>query len=286
MEPCSGRVPDWRHVMEKRSDAARDEILAAAADAVRRAEERAVAGQLALEMMHEIKGPLEALGHLTYLAHAEAHDAEKVRKYMNLAEEQMSQLRNVASETLGFARTSQVPREVDAFTLAEAALRIHQRAIDAKGIRLTKHLPKDVTAEVHPGEMLQVLSNLIINAVDALPFEGRLFLRIRRTKAGVHFIIADNGHGISPELMSRIFQPFVTTKIDRGNGLGLALSKRIVEKHRGTIKIRSSVRPGRNGTTFRISLPANFSAAVQTGSTAGAKFEVPHGKRSDIGSPN
>ena len=105
-------------------------------------------------------------------------------------------------------------------------------------------------------ELLQVLSNLIVNALDALPSKGQLSLRLRRRGSGVHIVIADNGHGIKAEHSDRIFQPFFTTKGERGTGLGLALSRAIVERHRGKISMRSSVQPGRSGTMFRIRLPA------------------------------
>jgi len=229
--------------------------LRAAAEAVRRSEERATAGQLALELMHEIRNPLEALGHLTYLTHADADDSTKVRHYMSLAEEQMATLRQVAGQTLGFARPSQSPKPFHLHLLAHASLRLHQRTINAKKIHLVKDLPDDVIAEIHTGEMLQVLSNVILNALDALPAEGTLHLRMRKTPAEVHLLIADNGHGIGEDHIKRVFEPFFTTKEERGNGLGLVLSKKIVERHRGKIRLRSSVRSGKSGTIFKISLP-------------------------------
>ena len=242
--------------MEQIGSAANDPRLELAAEAVRKAEERAISGQLALEMIHEIKNPLEALGHLTFLTLEEADCPETVRKYMRLAEEQMNLLRDVASQTLGFARSSQMPRQVEGAALARAALRIHQRALDAKGIHLVTQFVPDVVAKVYPSEILQVLSNLIVNALDALPHAGKLHLRVSRTHGKLHFLVADSGHGIPAEHVSRLFQPFFTTKEINGNGLGLALSKRIVDRHGGKIRIRSSVRPGRSGTIFRISLPA------------------------------
>jgi len=96
--------------------------------------------------------------------------------------------------------------------LGEAALRIHQRTIDAKGIHLLKDLPKDVLAEVYAGEMLQVLSNLIVNALDALSTGGTLRLRIRKRAAQLFFVIADDGHGISKENLPQLFNPFFSTK--------------------------------------------------------------------------
>jgi signal transduction histidine kinase len=230
--------------------------LEAASEALRRSEERAIAGQLALELMHEIKNPLEALGHLTYLACEQADEPDQVRKYMQLAEEQMATLSQIVNQTLGFTRSSQSPRLIELVALAEAALRIHQRKIDARKIHLVKDLPQGIVAEVYTGEILQVLSNLIVNAVDALTSGGTLCLRLRRRRDRIELVIADNGHGIPKDLAGKVFQPFFTTKGEQGTGLGLALSKKIIERHHCRITMRSSVRPVRSGTIFRISLPA------------------------------
>ncbi len=229
--------------------------LAIATEALRKAEERAVAGRLALEVMHEVKNPLEALGHLNYLALQEADDPVQVRKYLLLAEEQMENLGHIAKQTLGFSQQMEKPRSVDLVTVAEAAIRIHQRTIEEKRIHLVKDLPEGAIAKVFTGEMLQVVSNLIVNALDALPAEGILRLRIRKRNDQIDFVIADNGHGIASEHQGALFQPFFTTKTDKGTGLGLALSKRIIERHDGRIRVRSSVRPGKSGTAFKISLP-------------------------------
>ncbi len=232
-----------------------EERLSVAAKALQKSEERAIAGRLALEVMHEIKNPLEALGHLMYLASQEADDPEKVRNYLLLANEQMATLSDIAKNTLGFAQPSIKPRPMDLVVVAEAAIRIHQQAIEQKRIHLVTELPESAVAEVHTGEMLQVVSNLIVNALDALPGDGVLHLRLRKRQGEIEFVIADNGHGIPPNHGEAIFQPFFTTKGDRGTGLGLALSKRIIERHHGRIRVRSSVRPGKSGTIFKVSLP-------------------------------
>jgi signal transduction histidine kinase len=232
-----------------------EEKLAIATEALRKSEERATAGRLALEVMHEINNPLEALGHLTYLASEESENPEKVQFYMKLAEEQMANLNRIARQTLAFAQHSQKPKKVDLVGVAEAAIRIHQRAIREKRIHLVKDLSEGIEAEVHTGELLQVVSNLIVNALDALPAEGVLHLRLRKRQNEVQFVIADNGHGIPPDQTSAVFQPFFTTKTERGTGLGLALSKRIIERHQGRIRLRSSMTPGKSGTVFKISLP-------------------------------
>lgn len=230
--------------------------LEVTAEALRKAEERATAGQLALEVMHEIKNPLEALSNLVYLALQEAENPDKVREYMQLAEEQMSHLRQTTEHTLGFTRVAAARRSIDLVGLTEAALRIHQRTIAAKMVHLVKDLPDELVASVHTGEILQAISNLLVNALDALPLEGTICLRLKKHENNVHILISDNGHGIPAEHVEKIFEPFFSTKGERGTGLGLALTRKIVERHHGKISVKSSVRPYRSGSTFRISLPA------------------------------
>jgi signal transduction histidine kinase len=110
------------------------------------------------------------------------------------------------------------------------------------------------------GEMLQVVSNLIANALDALPAFGILHLRLRKRGGRIHFVMADNGHGIAIVNNDRIFRPFFTTKENRGTGLGLDLSEKIIQRHFGSIRMRSSVRPQKRGTTFRVCLPLEIVA--------------------------
>jgi signal transduction histidine kinase len=230
--------------------------LTLAADVLRKAEERATAGQLALEVMHEIRNPLEALGYLVSLTRQDADDAEKVQHHMHLAEEQIAALNDIAGGTLGLARSAPTPRTVDLSVLAEAALRIHQRAIESKKARLVKDLRGDLIAEVYTGQILQVISNLMLNALDAISDNGTVFLRLRKGTGKVRIVVADNGPGIPKDLVGQVFTPFFTTKDERGTGLGLSLSKKIIDRHKGTIRMRTSVRPGRSGTAFQVSLPA------------------------------
>ena len=241
--------------MEESSKAGEKVGLPHMDQAAERTAERITAGQLALEVMHEIRNPLEALGHLTYLTLESPDDTEKVIKYMRMAEEQMATLNHIVSQTLGYARELAAPKESNLVDLAEAALRIHQRTIDAKKIKIVKDLPAGITAHIRMGEILQVVSNLVANALDALPVEGTLAVRLRKRHDAIHILIADRGHGIPEEHSKAIFEPFFTTKQDRGTGLGLALSKKIIERHGGRIRLRSSVRTGKSGTVFRISLP-------------------------------
>ncbi len=221
------------------------------------ADQRVTAGHFALEIMHEIRNPLETLANLNYLVRQVAHDPAQVREYSRQAEEQIQTLSRIATQTLGFARLSEAHKPVDLVDLAEAALRIHQRTVAAKRIHLVKHLPADLIAEVQGGQLLQVVSNLIGNALYALPEEGNLTIRLRRHEDHIDIVVADNGCGIEKVHVEKLFQPFFTTKESDGNGLGLCLSKRIVDDHQGKILLRTSVRPGRSGTVFKVCLPTS-----------------------------
>ncbi len=224
-------------------------------ETLRQSQSQAVAGQFAAAIMHEINNPLEAISNLNYLLQSDAGHPELVMRYSQQIDEQLAVLIRIARQTLSFYRPAAEKSPVAAASLAEAALRIHRKNIVAKRIHLDVRLASDVTMDVQPGEMLQVISNLISNAVDALPVEGALYLRGHRSARGVYILVADAGPGIPESIAGRIFDPFFTTKMDKGTGLGLAISKAIVEKHQGRIRTRTSTRPGRSGTAFRISLP-------------------------------
>ena len=229
-------------------------------EALKLAETRGTAGLLALESMHDIRNPLEALSNLIFLAKQEAEYPDRVREYLHLAEQQMHSLADITRQALGFARMAENDSSAVLLPIAEAALRLHQRKIDQKKIRLIKDFHATASSTVSRGEMLQVISNLVVNAIDALPRNGTLRVRVRKGSDDVRVTIADNGRGIPLEHHERIFQPFFTTKVGYGTGLGLSLSKRILDRYRGRIRMRSSILPGRSGTIFRISLPLNSEA--------------------------
>jgi signal transduction histidine kinase len=231
-----------------------------AQDVLRRNQELIVVGQFAAMVMHEINGPLEAVHNLNYLIQQEADNPSKVRMFTGMLEEQLNTLTKLSRQTLSFYRSPETRESTPISTLAEAALRVYQRKISAKRITIRKRLKADVTAEVHAGDMLQVFSNLISNAIDALPENGTLAVSVRRAAHEAHVTVADNGPGIPAPILPKIFDPFFTTKKERGTGLGLSISKSIVEKHHGRIRSRTTTRPSRNGTAFRISIPLSAKA--------------------------
>lgn len=231
-------------------------------EALRDSQALALAGQFAAATMHEINAPLAAIANLNYLLQTNSDDGEQVRNYSSLLDEQLSVLTTISRQTLSFYHSRETVEPILLAPLAEAALRIHRHKIAAKEIRLLKKLPGGVTVESHAGAMLQVFSNLIGNAVEALPVKGTLQIRVRRTDGEAHILFADNGHGIPAPIRCRIFEPFFSTKKEGGTGLGLAITKAIVERHRGRIISRTSTRIGRSGTAFLISLPLRDQSAA------------------------
>ena len=231
-------------------------------DALQESQAQALAGQFAAITMHEVNGPLEAITNLNYLVQTSSDDGVRARNYSSLIDEQLLALTAISRQTLSFYHSKDTVEPILIAQLVEAALRVHRREIAAKGIRLIKKLPDDMTVESHAGSMLQAFSNLIGNAVEALPAQGTLQIRSRCTDGQAHILFADNGSGIPTTIRCKIFDPFFSTKRERGTGLGLGITKAIIERHHGSIRSRTSTRIGRNGTAFRISLPVHAQSAT------------------------
>jgi len=231
------------------------ERLVRAEESLRQSERLAIAGRHAGAVIHEVNNPLEALGNLVYLTQRSSHDSKKVRRNMHEAQAQLERLGEITRKTLSFYREQSEATDFDLVEIAELALRIHAHRLFENSVTVRKHFPQPVVARVFPGEILQVFSNLILNALDALPdTDAVLCMRVRMLGERGHITIADNGGGIHPSMYKTLFEPYVTTK-SSGTGIGLWLSKRIIDKHRGTIRFHSSQVRGRNGTIFRLSLP-------------------------------
>ncbi len=223
--------------------------------ALMKAERLALAGRFAGGVMHDVNNPLEALGNLIYLAAEDAEDPELVRGYLRLAEEQMAHVQSIARQTLSYYRPYADGTEVDLIEVLESALHMHRPQLMTKRIQVCRPKMDVARLKANPGELLQVFNNLIANSIEALADGGMLHVRVSRSGGHFHILIADNGSGIGEEQMAQMFEPFATSKKAAGTGLGLWMSKSLVEKHKGRIRHRSSTSPGRCGTSFRISLP-------------------------------
>ena len=233
-------------------------------EALRRNEKLATAGRLAAAVAHEINNPLEAVTNLIYLAR---HHPEKQDEYLGTAEKEVLRVGAIAQQMLGFVRESSVPSPLNVATTLDEVLQLYLRRLSAKHIQIDKTYDPAVEICGFAGELRQLFSNLIVNALDALDDRGRLVLRVARGhqwsngfgtgahRSGARVTIADNGSGIRQSDLTRIFEPFYSTKGDGGTGLGLWLAHGIVQKHEGSIRVRSRTLSGSSGTVFSVFLP-------------------------------
>jgi len=226
-------------------------------------ERLASVGRLAATVAHEINNPLEAVTNLVYLARRSGSWTE-VGQYLAAAEEELVRVSHLTRQTLGFYRDSRaaIPLRLGALVTSLAtvfASRIRNKEIDFQSE--IRHDPELVGI---PGELRQLIANLISNSIDAVPRRGRVRIRLSRgrekraeRREGVRLTVADSGPGIPPAVHARLFEPFFTTKKDVGTGLGLWVCKGIVEKHHGQISVKSYRQNGNSGTVFSVFLPLN-----------------------------
>jgi signal transduction histidine kinase len=226
-------------------------------EALRNTEKLAVAGRLAATMAHEVNNPLEALGNLLFLVE-NSSGLDEAKSHAHLATQELNRITEIVQQTLRFHRAPGKPDLVDLAELAASAValfqgKMHERHISEK-VRARRAL-----AYCSAGEIRQALVNLIGNALDSMPHGGQLFVRITPvTSNGAHFAritVADTGSGIHREIRKNLFQQFFTTKGSRGTGLGLWLTRDIVQRNQGRLRYRSQTGQP-SGTAFSIYLPA------------------------------
>lgn len=226
-----------------------------AEDALRKTEKLAAAGRLAAAMAHEVNNPLEAVTNLLYLALSNATLEPEARVYLMRADEELKRVAHIVRQTLGFYRESSSPQLTNISELVRGVLDLYQKKFQAKQIHLTMSLDTAIQLEVLPSAIRQVIANLLSNAVDAVAEGGGIDVLLQRQGDEVQLAIRDNGPGIAPENEEHLFEPFFTTKQEAGTGLGLWVSKGLVERHGGKISLTTSTDPSNHGTAFLVSLP-------------------------------
>jgi signal transduction histidine kinase len=240
----------------------RDQLLQyeRAQEALRRSEKLAVTGRLAASIAHEINNPLEAVTNLLYLMRTDS-SPEKLQSYLEDADRELARVTEITTQTLRFYREPNKPVETELAGVLDSVLVLYQSRLTAANVKV-EHEIRLPSAPVlsSPGELRQVIANIIGNAIDAMRRGGHLCIRISRTKTrhgadSVRLTIADSGSGIPADLLPKIFEPFITTKGETGTGLGLWVTAEIVKKNRWKIHVRSSQRPGCSGTTFSLCMP-------------------------------
>jgi len=240
-------------------------------EALRRSEKLAVTGRLAASIAHEINNPLEAITNLLFLMRNFTALDEQARNYVSMTEHEVRRIAEITQQTLRFYRQSTLPARATMAELLDSVLSLHQGRFNSLDIHVEREYDPSLDLFCFAGEIRQVMANLVGNAVDAIGSGGRILVRARRSRnwkepsqAGVRFVVADTGSGMTPEVRERVFEPFFTTKEVTGTGLGLWVSQAIIAKHHGLVHVRSRAAASQSqggasgsGTVFEIFIPDN-----------------------------
>ena len=231
-----------------------------AEQALVQSEKLAAVGRLAASIAHEINNPLESVTNLLFLAQS-ATSLDTLKNYIRLADAELARVTQIATQTLRFHRQNSGPTPTRIYEIIDNVIALYQGRITNAGIEIKREYQETSPITCFADEIRQVMANFLSNAFDATATGGTVVIRKReRTnwrsgKRGVRVTIADSGHGMTNETRRRIFEAFYTTKENTGTGLGLWVSHGIVEKHGGTIKVRSRQRGKWQGTSFSLFLP-------------------------------
>jgi two-component system, sporulation sensor kinase C len=230
-------------------------------EALRESEKLAAAGRLAASVAHEINNPLEAITNLLFLARKRSSEPE-VEEYLGMAEKELHAVSLITAQSLRFYRQSTNATAVRPVDLISSVLDIYERKLIQRGITVQRKDRMSESIVCMESEIRQVISNLIRNAMDAMSGgAGKLLVRTREAtdwssgSKGVAITVADTGTGMSLETKAKIYKAFYSTKGIAGTGLGLWVSREIVDRHHGHLRVRSRTTPGRSGTTFELFLP-------------------------------
>lgn len=220
------------------------------------------AGRLAATIAHEIRNPLDTVSNLIFLLRHQSHQDPETTHYLDLASEELARITQITGQLLTFHREAHSPVDVDLTKVLESVLMLYAPQISIAGITVTSRFESHRPVRGFPGELRQVFANLVANAVHSMPSGGKLLLHVYESslasdsgRKGIRVTVLDNGTGIPPGVRRNLFAPFYTTKGEGGTGLGLWVTRGIIEKHEGTIRFISTVRPGRSGTAFSVFLP-------------------------------
>ncbi len=240
----------------------RDQIrqYALAQNALLRSEKLAVTGRLAASIAHEINNPLEAITNLLYLMHCDP-SPEQMKILLSEAEQELARVTEITKQTLRFYREPSQPVDTDVATVLDSVLKLYGNRMSVAAVTVHRELrTSNALVLSTPGELRQVLANLIGNAIDAMRGGGRLRIRLSEQhtsprSSSIRISIADTGIGIAPDILPTIFEPFVTTKGETGTGLGLWVTSEIIRKNGWKIRVHSCRAARRRGTVFSILIP-------------------------------
>ena len=234
----------------------------AAEAALIKSEKLAAAGRLAATLAHEINNPLQAVTNLLALLGEAPGLTTQDRAYAALASEELGRVTHLTRQSLSFYRESTLPTVVNVEEALDEVLHVYAKQIAAKGGAVTRQYLSHEPINSYPGEIRQIFTTLLVNAMEASKSACAITVRLHKSRQrknpaipGVRIVIADRGVGIPEHNKVHVFEPFFTTKGEHGTGLGLWVTQGIVSRLGGSIRVRSSVRPGNSGTCFSIFLP-------------------------------
>ncbi len=222
-------------------------------------EKLAVAGRLSASIAHEIHNPLDSVANLHYLM-ANEKDAAKQQKYLGMAQQELNRTLQISRAMLGLYREPKAPVEVDLRELLESVLLLLDRQLKDQSVAVSRRLGEGTPIQGFPGELRQVFTNLVTNAAEAAGPGGRVQILLESSSAsdirpGASVVITDSGPGVAEGNQAKLFKPFFTTKGELGTGLGLWVSRGIVEKHGGKIELVNSTDPVFPGAAVSVYLP-------------------------------
>lgn len=179
-----------------------------------------------------------------------------------MANQELGRVTHLTRQSLSFYRDASSPTAVNIEEVLDEVLSLYERRIHENGISIIKQYLSGETVNSYPGEIRQVFSTLLVNAIEATDRTGNITIRVRNSSRwnsprvpGIRIVVADAGVGIPANRRAHLFEPFFTTKGQRGTGLGLWVAQGIVNRLGGSVRMRSSVVPGKRGTCFSIFLP-------------------------------
>jgi PAS domain S-box-containing protein len=233
-------------------------------EALRKSEKLALAGRFAATVAHEINNPLEALRNLIHLARTAEEESKYSAHYLTLADSELSRVAQITKRFLGFYREKADPVQIKVSEVLDEVVAMLGPTLDRKGLRIERRYEREPQVLASSGHIRQIILNLVTNAVDACERGEKIILHVRTANdwhngngRGVRIVVADTGRGIPPDEQNKIFEPFFTTKQDVGTGLGLWITKQLIENYGGRIRVRSSVVEARSGTIFSVFFPRN-----------------------------
>jgi PAS domain S-box-containing protein len=236
---------------------------------VRTSERLASVGRLAATVAHEINNPLEAVTNYVYLAKQQPDLPPKIKQYLDSADAALARVAHIAQQTLAFYRENFQPTKLVIADVIEDVLAIYERKVKYKRLNIDRRIDRGLTVSGFEGEMKQMISNLITNAFDACRDGGKIIIAARAAcqfpshQRGICITVADNGAGISNQDKLNLFTPFFTTKKSLGTGLGLWITKDLLEKRGGRIRFRSRD-SSPSGTVISLYIPETLQDSAET----------------------